>query len=152
MRKLASEFLFRITANLSEPLSLPNTSVGSRRILYVQGGSCSGSRVNGSLLPGGGDWVLDRPDGVAQLDIRFVVRTHDDSLIYIHSHGIFDASADVRQRIRNGESVDPTQYYFRTTPIFETGAEPYRWLNRMVAVGVGQRTSTGMITDIYAIK
>ena len=33
------------------------------------------------MVPGGGDWVLMRPDGVARLDIRFALRTDDGELI-----------------------------------------------------------------------
>jgi hypothetical protein len=36
--------------------------------------------------------------------------------------------------------------------VFETGAERYRHLNRLIAVGVGQRTPTGMVTELYAVK
>jgi hypothetical protein len=31
-----------------------------------------------------------------------------------------------------------TSYYFRTLPRFETSAERYAFLNRIVAVGVGE--------------
>jgi hypothetical protein len=34
--------------------------------------------------------------------------------------------------------VDPSEYYFRTTPIFETGSEKYGWLNHIICVGVGK--------------
>ena len=37
-----------------------------------------------------------------------------------------------------GEAVPPADYYFRTTPYFETSSEKYAWLNKIVAVGVGQ--------------
>jgi hypothetical protein len=104
------------------------------------------------LLPGGGDWVLLRRDGVAELDIRFTLRTEDAQLIYLRSGGIFDMSPRVSERIRKGEDVDPSEYYFRTSPVFETGSEKYSRLNRVVAVGVGRRTMTGMVTDIFEVK
>src|SRR5215471_9537203 len=34
---------------------------------------------------------------------------------------------------------DPSEYYFRVAPMFETGAERYAWLNKIMAVGVGER-------------
>ena len=33
-----------------------------------------------------------------------------------------------------GEIVDPSQYYFRTTPRIETSAEKYAWMNRRLFV------------------
>jgi hypothetical protein len=43
------------------------------------------------------------------------------------------------ERLAQGETVDPTEYYFRVAPVFETGAERYAWLNKILAVGVGER-------------
>lgn len=39
--------------------------------------------------------------------------------------------------------IDPARYYFRTTPLFETGATGYAWLNGIVAVGSGRLTEGG---------
>jgi hypothetical protein len=50
-----------------------------------------------------------------------------------------------------GETVDPSQYYFRTTPVFETASEKYGWLNRIVAVGVGRFAANWVGYTIYAI-
>jgi hypothetical protein len=104
------------------------------------------------VLPGGGDWVLDRSDGIAELDIRFVLRTGDGQLIYLMSRGIVDMPPRVRERIRGGEDVDPAEYYFRTALLFETGADRYRRLNRLLALGSGRRTASGMVTDVFEVK
>jgi hypothetical protein len=66
--------------------------------------------------------------------------------------GIYIVTPEVRQRIRQGESVAPSEYYIRTTPFFETGAEQYGWLNRTVAVGVGRPTPTGVAYEVYALR
>ena len=54
-------------------------------------------------------------------------------------------------RIRAGEQVEPHEYYLRNTPYFETGAKRYDWLNRIVAIGVGQREPNAAIYEIYEI-
>ena len=99
---------------------LGDTPLGTRRILYMKGGSFSGPRLRGRILPGGGDWVLLRRDGVAQLDIRLTLRTDDEELIYVSCDGIFDIAPDARKRILQGEELDPSEYYFRTSFTFET--------------------------------
>lgn len=146
------EFLMQVAADLDDPQILCGTPLGTRRILYGRHGTFSGPGLQGELLPGGGDWVLLRLDGAAELDIRFTLQTDDKQLIYMHCTGIFDVSPQVSQRIRAGEDVDPSEYYFRTSPRFETGSARYRRLNRLIAVGVGKRTASGMVTDIFAIK
>lgn len=149
---LHCEFLMQVSAQLDEPLVLADAPLGTRRILTVKGGTFSGPGLDGQVLPGGGDWVLMRRDGVAELDIRFTLRTDDAQLIYVHADGIFDMSPAVAERLRNAEDVDPSEYYFRTSPVFETGAEKYGHLTRLLAIGVGRRTANGMVTDIFAVK
>ena len=56
------------------------------------------------------------------------------------------------ERINKGESVDRSEYYFRTTPIFETGAEKYKWLNQVIAVGIGTIGKDYVSYDIYVIR
>jgi hypothetical protein len=93
-----------------------------------------------------------RKDAVSQLDVRITLRTEDDALIFVTYRGISSMAPEVRKRILSGDHVDPSEYYFRTTPSFETAAEKYAWLNKLVAVGVGRRTLTGVVYSVYAIK
>ena len=116
------------------PLNLSDAPLGTRRVLYAKEGSFTGPGLEGKVLPGGGDWVLLRRDGVADLDIRFTLETSDAQLICLSARGLFH---------------DP---YFRTSFLFETGAEKYSRLNRLLAVGVGRRTPSGMVTDVFEVK
>ena len=149
---LRTELLTRLVVEFEAPQDVGATPAGTRRILPMRRGHASGPHLRGQVLPGSGDWVLVRSDGVAQLDIRITLRTEEGALIHLQSQGLLDLPADLRGRILAGEPVDPSQYYFRTTVAFETAAEPYRWLNRIVAVGVGRRTAAGMVTDVFAIR
>ncbi len=149
---LRSQFLMQMSAELEDSQQLGETPVGGRRIVYVKRGEFSGPDLKGQVLPGGGDWVLVRRDGVSQLDVRITLRTDDGALIFVSYRGISTLAPEVRQRILKGEVVDPSEYYFRTAPFFETASEKYAWLNKLVAVGVGRRTRTGVVYSVYAIK
>ncbi len=154
MAGLKSELLFEVDADidLEEAQELGATPQGNRRIAYIKGGTIEGPKLKGEILPGGGDWVLVRPDGARRLDVRTTVRTDDGHLIYVSYRGIMHGPAEVMERLRQGErDMDPSEYYFRTTPVFETGSEKYGWLNRIVAVGVGRRTETGVSYTVYEI-
>lgn len=146
------EFLMTLHADLQEPQAVGATPLGDRRIFDVKGGSFAGPRLRGEVLPGGGDWVLVRKDGVSQLDVRITLRSDDGSLIFVSYRGIADIASGVRARIAKGEDVSPDQYYFRIAPVFETGSEKLSWLNRIIAIGAGKRTSTGVTYDIFAVK
>ena len=58
---------------------------------------------------------------------------------------------EVMDALARGESVDPSAYYFRISPTFETGSPKYAWLNRIVAIGVGRRVPAGPTYDIHEI-
>jgi hypothetical protein len=149
---LRTEFLMQMTADLDPAQLVGETPYGDRRIIYINGGSFYGPQLKGQVLPGGGDWLLLRKDGAYQLDVRATIRTDDNALIYVSYRGISVYPGDTRQRILNGEDVDPAQYYFRTTPYFETSSEKYSWLNKIVTVAVGKRTKSGVEYSIYAVK
>ena len=51
----------------------------------------------------------------------------------------------------NGNSVDPTEYYFRTTADFETASEKYAWMNNIVSVAVGERLAAGVKYRVFEI-
>ena len=153
MSDIETEFLCELTAELDREtiINVGATPQGIRQIVYVKGGTVKGPKINGEILPGGGDWVLVRPDGAAVLDVRAAIRTDDGHAIYCWYRGISMVPAEVRERMNKGESVDPSEYYFRTTPVFETASEKYDWLNRIVAVGIGRMTAEGVAYKVYAI-
>ena len=152
MLELKSDFLLELRADLDQPAYDLGTSVnGQRRIVYVTGGTVSGPKVNGEVLPGGGDWLTTRPDGVTVLDVRALLRTDDEALIYVWYRGYSQMPPDVLARFQAGDEIDPSEYYFRTTPVFETTSEKYEWLTRTVCVGVGALKPGGVMYKVYEI-
>jgi len=151
MAGLTTELLFEISVDMEPPQVVGATPNGDRRVRLITGGRFAGPKLQGEVLPGGGDWLLLRPDGARSLDVRLTLRTEDGHLIYAVSRGILNMSAETYQRVAAGEEVDPGQYYFRTTPLFETAAEKLDWLNRVVAVSVGRMTATTVVQTVYAV-
>jgi hypothetical protein len=151
MLELKSEFLCEVVGELDDPQLIGPSSYGLRVIIPVIGGTVKGLKVNGEVLPFGADWLLIRPDGMIELDVRVTIRTEDGELIFLHYRGVSNASPEIRERIQKGEDVDPSEYYFRTTPIFETGSEKYSWLNKIICVGVGKTELKRVRYKIYQI-
>ncbi len=151
MADLKTELLCEVSVDLEPPQDVGNTPHGVRRIYYVKGGTLEGPKLKGEVLPGGGDWLLLRPDGAGELDVRGTIRTDDGHLIYTYYRGILSIPPEVVQRIFAGEEVDPSEYYFRTTPVYETSSEKYGWLNRTVAVAVGRVKPNWVGYSVYAI-
>lgn len=144
--------LFTMPIQVESPLQMiGRTPFGERRIAKVTGGSFAGPELNGTVLPGGGDWLLMRGDGALQLDVRMTLQTDDDSLIYMTYRGIRHGPAEIMAALNKGEEVDPADYYFRIAPFFETGAQKYDWLNRILAVGSGHRLPAGPVYEVHQI-
>ena len=144
--------LFNMPVEVEMPLQMVGaTPIGERRIAKVTGGSFAGPELKGTILPGGGDWLLLRADGVLQLDVRVTLKTDDDALIYMTYRGFRHGPAAVMERLNKGEAVDASEYYFRIAARFETGSEKYSWLNKILAFGSGVRLKDGPIYDIYQV-
>jgi hypothetical protein len=149
---LRLEPLLSAEISLAAPQELGETPLGRRRVIGITGGKFRGHRLSGRVLSGGADWQVIRSDGVADLDARYTLETDDGALIYVRNVGYRHGPPDVLQRLASGMAVDPALYYMRTTPWFETGAERYRWMNRMVCVGSGERKPDCVKLDFYEVK
>ena len=149
-RPLESDFLFRMEMTV-EATAIGQTPLGERRIGLVTGGRFHGPAASGVVLPGGADWMMTGADGCTRLDVRAMLRADDGQAIGIIYTGLRSGPPEVIARLAAGEVVDPASYYMRTAIRFETGPGPLDWLNRVLAVAIGQRPPQGPVYDIYAI-
>jgi hypothetical protein len=151
MSFLRSEFLAEFDAKLEEPLIVGKTPHGIRIIFKIEGGTFIGPQIKGEVIPSGADWFIIRGDGTGELDVRATVHTDDDDIIYIYYRGILNNAKEVLKRRKNGLINDTSEYYLRTTPIFETGSKKYFWLNKIISVGFGELGSNSVKYKIYQI-
>jgi hypothetical protein len=151
MTEIRTRPLMKMTITVAKPVVVGETPAGLRVNVEVTGGTFEGDRLKGEILSGGSDWIIRRPDGTAQLDVRLALRTDDGAVINMTYNGFRHGPAEVLKRIDRGETVDPSEYYFRTAPFFETGAEKYAWLNKIVAVASGDRRATGPIYEVFEV-
>ena len=146
------EPLLRAEITLAPAQELGDAPLGRRRIIPITGGRFRGERLAGRVLPGGADWQVVCGDGLSQLEARYTLETDDGALVYVRNVGLRHGPAEVLAKLAAGEPVDPSRYYMRTTPTFETGAERYRWLNRIVCVATGLRRKDAVELDVYEVK
>lgn len=112
-----------------------STQQGTLTIFPVVDGSFEGERLRGKVLAGGGDWVTAHSNGTFSLDLRVTLETDDGSLILMAFTGV----------------RDDANHYFRTVPRFETAAPKYAFLNRLLAIGIGEIRSEGPVHTIEEI-
>jgi hypothetical protein len=81
LRSVHTKPLFVMRLNVSPLQILGQTPTAYRRVGVVPGGTFSGARLNGEVLDGGSDWQAVRSDGSTTLNVRLVLKTHDQELI-----------------------------------------------------------------------
>jgi hypothetical protein len=143
--------LYTSIIEVETPLLVGHSPYGERRIINIRGGAFSGPRLSGRVLSGGADWQIIRGDGIVEVEARYTFETHDGALIYVFNWGLRHGPKEVMEKLASGDKVDPSEYYFRTTPIFETGAPGYKWLNGIVAIGAGERRAHEVIITVYEV-
>ena len=148
---MTSRPLMTVEVVVLPPQKIGAVPQGTRVIAPIAGGTFAGPRLRGKVLPGGGDWTLLRPDGVLELDLRITLATDDGALIGMSSFGLRHGPAEVLAALSRGEPVDPSKYYFRTAPRFETNAPQYAFLNHVIAIASGDRRAGGPIYSIEEI-
>jgi hypothetical protein len=145
------QLLFELHGILDAAVVVGETPVGLKRVVPILGGTFSGPEVSGTIVPGGADWQYVRADGVTVVEARYLLRTDDDVLIEVNNRGIRHGPAETMKRLAAGESVDPSEYYFRATPVLTAPAGKYEWLNRHLFICTGARYATAITLWIYRI-
>jgi len=140
---------FAITFQTMQTFSTP---LGTRMIAVVEHGTVEGPRLHGEFLPGGGDWIMIGADRVARLDVRATIRTHDGDLVFVTVNGRATLSDEAIARLFAGETIGWDEMHVRSTPLFETGAERYAWLNSTVAIAVNELSLKHVNYRIYSVQ
>lgn len=151
MAEINTTHLLTLKLAVSGMQPIGATPVGNRRVGLVAGGTFEGPRLRGTVLPGGADWIITRPDGATTLDVRIVLETDDGAAIGLTYRGMRHGPAAVMDKVNSGQFVDPREYYFRTAVSFETAAPKYDWLNRIIGIGTGSRPPEGPVYDIFEV-
>ncbi len=117
-------------------------SRGRRRIIPITGGTLTGPRLQGRILPGGADFQLVVSETSADLDARYMIALDGEYAgehIFVQNRALRRGSAADIAKLVRGEPVDPASIYFRCVPTFEVSTPRLQWLTESVFVGTGAR-------------
>jgi hypothetical protein len=148
---LRPDLVSRLSVEVGPPVEIGAAPGGLRRIVPILGGVADGPGLCGEVLPGGADFQLIRPDGVAEIEARYTLRTREGALVHVVNRGLRHAAPEDMARLLRGEAVPPERVYFRTAPIFETAAPDLAWLHRRLFVAIGERRPDRVLLDVFAL-
>ncbi|MBY6151608.1 DUF3237 domain-containing protein [Vannielia litorea] len=143
---------FDLRVELDPIMEMGPGRAGQRRIIPIIGGTVTGERIRGEVLNLGADWQTIFEGGLAELDTRYAMRTHDGAVIEIINFGLRHGPPEVMARVAAGEDVDPAEYYMRTHCRLETGDPRYAWVNRQLFIGIGGRRATRVEISVYELS
>jgi hypothetical protein len=144
-------FAFAVKVNVGPIQDFGVTAAGHRRVVDILGGEVSGPRLSGTIMPGGADWQIVRPDGVIAVEARYTIASDSGGLIYVRNDGIRVLSPEQGAAVARGEALDPASYYFRTTPRFETSQTSLRWIEDAIFVGVATRSGEQVAIGFHEV-
>ncbi len=148
----ALDYVFTITAQIARPRSAGAGPGGERLHIPITGGTVTGPRLSGTVLPGGSDWPVITPDGHSRIEAHYTIEAADGTLIYVVNKGLRVSSDQVRTRLRAGEIVDPSDYYMRGAPVFDAPTGPHRWLSEGLFICTIAPQPDRVIIQVFAVK
>jgi hypothetical protein len=145
------EFAFEVRVDIGPSEHVGHGTGDELTFTPITGGTVEGPRLRGVVVPGGGDWAVERGT-TTQIEARYLLRAEDGALIDIVNRGYYRASPQVLARLEAGEHVDQAELYFRTSPVFRTDAPAHRWLAETVFVGLARDEGQQVCIRFYAVR
>ena len=145
-------YAFSMRIELAPPVEQGTVDGARKRFIAITGGTISGPRLSGTVLAGGGDWQSIYPGGLTVIEARYFLKATDGTVISITNPGVRTATPEVIEKLSRGEVVDPSSYYFRTSPRFDVPAGPHEWLHRQTFVARGVRMPDHVMVDVYTVE
>ena len=84
-----------LSVAVARPTVIGDTGTGERRLVAIVGGTVSGSRLTGTILPGGSDDQRIGADGVTHIHARYLIEAEDGALIHVESVGLRSGAPEV---------------------------------------------------------
>lgn len=143
---------FTVTCTAEPPILVGQDEVyGRRQLIVCPTGTVTGD-INGVMLPGAVDSQIIRPDGTCELSARYALKLDDGSSLYIQNDGIRTVPDEYVDAVLNGEFIDPSLYYFCTTPHFEVYDRRLDWMTKKVFVCSATRYPDRVVITYYVVE
>jgi hypothetical protein len=128
---------FSISYQISATHDVGNTQYGHRKLLDVKGGTITGDKLKGTVNTGGLEYELVLSNGVVEYQSVNILKTSDNTLIYVRSCGV---------------SPDGTTTP-RVIPDFEAPTSgSYTWLNTGKFVATRTLDGNTLKLDFYDVS
>lgn len=139
-----------IRLELGAPVEV-QAAASPERFIPVLGGTVTGARLSGEILPLGGDRQTDH-GAFATIAATQFIRTHDGATIALDNSGIRAASPEIKKALRAGEDVPFSAYYMRFSCSLRTRDPRYEWLNTRLFFAAGARRPDCVELSVFELS
>jgi Protein of unknown function (DUF3237) len=147
---LKLEHVFDLRLSFGEELRIGPTSLGHSRVIHlVAGGTVSGPRLSGVVIPNSGSDAPCRAEDRTVIEGELMIRAHDGTLILMKNAGY--APSVLPSAPWRTDQPEFARASLCLSPKFEAPDGPHAWLNRTVFVGKGDRRLTDASIRIFAV-
>jgi Protein of unknown function (DUF3237) len=133
---IKTELVLQLVVTCSTPEKIGGavrSKDGEREDVWpIIGGKFAGKGIRGTVIPGGGDFPVRRPDGVEVVDALYRLKTDDGVTIIIHNVGL------------TYPGTKPGEEHYRLTPQFIAPLGKYDWLNKNIFIATLTDVPKGM--------
>ena len=88
--------VFEAEIKVDQIYDVGKTQYGQRQVFVASGGTVTGAKLQGTVLPGGLDFQLTLANGVVEVEQILMFRTADGKYIYMRNAGTGPGASDVR--------------------------------------------------------
>ena len=133
-----TEFMWDAKVKITGMINVGESKRGVRRVIPITGGTFSGPKIKGEVLPGGEDWQLVRPDGDTELYARYLLKTDDGHVIQVINNALIHTDAKTKvfycKSVLDLEAPQNSPYDYLNhaifigtlnMPVLKPGEEPY---------------------------
>jgi hypothetical protein len=125
-----AEPIMELEVDIGESFVVGKTSKGFLQVIPITGGTFSGAKLRGIIVPGGADWNTRMDSGLTHVFAKYVIKTDDGAFISVENEGYLEP--------------DISKPFFKTTPKFQVEEDgKYGWLAHGVYVGSLQVRDSG---------
>ncbi|HHX67195.1 MAG TPA: DUF3237 domain-containing protein [Gallicola sp.] len=149
LNKFKYDHLFSYAVNVDANMDfMRGMPFGTRVTGYVTDGTIWGPKLNGIILPGGGDWSYVHDNGIIDIDCRIMLEADNGDHIYMTYTGRIDLGSK-EAAIEYGKGNLPPKMGIQIIPVLETNSKEHDWANRVACFGIGRVDFT---TDPIALQ
>lgn len=119
-----TEFMWDAKVKIGDMINVGESKRGSKRVIPITGGTFTGPKIKGEVLPGGEDSQLVRPDGDTELNAQYLLKTDDGYIIQVTNKALIHTDSKTKA------------FYCKSVLDVEAPKNsPYDYLNHAIFIG-----------------